>query len=757
MVATLAFAALAALAPMQQVGSAPGEVRGLIRSEATGERLPYSVIEMVGAERTLVTMADSTGAYILRDIPPGRRLLRVSRFDHAPLEVEILVPPGRGVVLDVLLVRQPVALPEIAAHASLRPALSDTRNPPVPELSVAVARAIEATPGMIELGLGQVSPGGSPGQEPVDPSDVLYVRGAPADLKLVLLDGAPVYAPFHLGGLIQPFDPALLRSAELYLGGAPARYDGGLSYVLGLETRAGQRSRVRGSGAADLLSAQALVEGPISRRAGFLAAGRAVHSWGARWILDRGFPYDYADFLGRLDADVGEAGGIALTGFWNDESVRLDEETTGTRTARWGNAAASLRYRGALLGGDLDLTAAYGGYRARLPLGGAQAVMADGSARRVRLSADLTRGGGSARVQYGLSYEKLVLDYEARPEAADGDALVLETASDGEVGGAYVDVDWRPGSRWRIRGGGRVDVFSSDAVARFAPRISATWLASDRVSLTVAAGRYRQFFRSAEPVLVVGEDSAEALYVPPPLAVAHASHLVIALDQELGEGVRLGIEGFFKTFDDVPRPDTAAAGSGRPVQVTRTGAARASGVDLWLRRGEGRLTGWLGYSLGWVWTDGDPAEAERFAGRQLLSVGLSGPLGARGRFDLHAAYGAGLPYAAIPQVQFADAARALDAPSVASAGVTRLQSLTINSPPLSSAPDDPYFRVDIEVSHPWSATWRRREFTFTPYFKVLNALDRRDALFYHVRGDADEPDPLAALPILPIIGFRWSF
>ena len=44
----------------------------------------------------------------------------------------------------------------------------------------------------------------------------------------------------------------------------------------------------------------------------------------------------------------------------------------------------------------------------------------------------------------------------------------------------------------------------------------------------------------------------------------------------------------------------------------------------------------------------------------------------------------------------------------------------------------------------------------TPYVRVLNALDRRDALFYQFnRGTDVAPRPLATLPVLPLIGVEW--
>src|SRR5690606_6965060 len=78
--------------------------------------------------------------------------------------------------------------------------------------------------------------------------------------------------------------------------------------------------------------------------------------------------------------------------------------------------------------------------------------------------------------------------------------VVFEKQVDGNVGGAYVDASWDVSSRVQVRGGLRGDVFSISPAPRFAPRMAATWLITDRASLTVAAGRYRQYIRS--PALV---------------------------------------------------------------------------------------------------------------------------------------------------------------------------------------------------------------------------------------------------------------
>ena len=717
-------------------------VRGQVKSVSSAVPLRFAYIEVVGGGPTMVVPTDTTGVYVLRNVPPGMRVLRATHIDHASHEVEVFVGEGKEVLLDFDLELRPVKLPPVTTTGLAFRITRDTLAAGSSALVPANVRALESTPGVAELGLAEIARE-VPGHEPVDPSDILYVRGGAADLKLVLLDGAPVYAPFHLGGLINPLDQEMLRGATLYLGGAPARYDGGLSYVMDLETRAGRYSSEHASLSVDMLSARASMEGPIFERVSYLAGGRAVHGLGSQPFMHQGdFPYLYADGLVRVDVDLGRYGRIITTGFWNRESVRLDSLSGYKSQAVWGNEAGSFRYRGELAGSNAELTIGLGNFRTQLPVGGVRPLMTDGIARRTRVGLNLDRPVGPTHVHYGLQFDRLKYEYRAwpRPRTIREDSLVLQADGAGEVAGSYFDIAWQASKRVQFRGGVRADVFSTDPTVRLAPRASATLVLSDRASLTLAGGKYRQYVRAADqPLTLLGTVIPDSVR-PEPLNIASASHAVLTLDQELGEGIRLGIEGFYKQFEGLVTADA--------------NRAQASGLDLWVRRGSGRLTGWLGYSLAWIWSHEDDVVAhENFAGRHLVSAGIGGPLGNQGRFDLRVAYGGGLPYTAIPEPE---------APPVFTTTTRFMGPDPSPNPeisPVPSAPNEPYLRVDLQVARTFISNVRGFAFEWTPYFKLLNALDRRDALFYHFDRNAEAPEarPLAPLPIIPVLGFEWKF
>lgn len=719
-------------------------VTGVVRSERTGEPLRSAVVEVLGAGAPISTVSDASGRYTLSNVPGGRQVLRASHVGYAPLELEVIVP-GRGVVeLDLDLELRPVPLHPVTVRV---PAIA---APPDSVVTVALPSrgspemmAIGASPGFAEMGLAEAAEAArtAAGQDPIDPSDVLYVRGAAADLKLVLLDGAPVYAPFHLAGLIQPFEPELLSSANLYLGGAPARYDGGLSYVLDLNTRRGRTDRFHSTGSMDMVAAQARVDGPIGERFRFLAGGRTVHGWGPRSWAGEHFPYDYDDGILLLDLVVPGDGVLALTAFANREAVELDSVGTGPRRTSWSNTAISGSYTGTLGAVEAEITAAVGDFEAALPLGKEDPLLVEGLNRHIRFAADFGQDLGPVYLRYGGSYDNQRLDFRARRiETEQIESPLLDAESQEDALGAYVDGSWQVNPRIRLRAGLRGDFFSKGLDPTLGPRAALTWMVTERAALTLAGGRYHQYVQVDSLVVQDSTPIASAF------VVAAASHATVALDQTMGDGFRIGIEAFFKDFEGIP------ADNGENVH--------ASGLDFWVRRGTGHVTGWVGYSLAWVWSIADgELTTDQFAGRHLLTSGIAGPLGHGGRFFVRFGYGAGLPYTSIPSPARGGLSPSRMRPSAALLeGGGEDPGLPDDGAMLAPAPDDAYIRLDLEVARTWTLGWGSLPVQLTPYLKVINALDRRDTLFYRYDASGGEtPRALAALPILPVAGIQWRF
>jgi hypothetical protein len=724
-----------ALALALALGQDPGgTVRGVVKSEATGAPLSGAMVEARSAAAGRSTVTGSNGAYVLRQVPAGRQRVRASYVGYEPLEIEILVSSGTELSVDLALRLRPVSLAGVTVRGPVPGSAADTVPLEPPSLGLAGIRALETSgPGLAEFGFGDAYQG-SPGHAPADPTDVLYVRGAPTDLKLVLLDGAPVYTPFHVAGILDSFEADVLRSASLHLGGAPARYDGGLSYIMELNTRSGRTGRVRSTGALDLMAARATLDGSLGSRVRYLAGGRGIHGAGVSPWIEGGFPYGYSEGLLRLDADLAADQVLSFTAFENREGVSVDSARLADRHASWGNRAASLRYRGRFAGRDVDVATAYGGYSAELPVAGGRVFPSSGRTERLRLTADVRGAGQELQFRYGASFDHLMMQQMGRGRPSPALVGGWDNRVAGASAGGYLEAAWQASPRVRLRGGARTDVFFEDPELRLAPRLSATWLLTDRAALTVAGGRYHQYIRA-------WVDPRDSLSHATRLVVGQATHLNVSLHQALDEGMRLGVEGFFKTF------------AGREGSLDES---YSSGLDLWVRRDAGRYRGWLGYSLSWIWSLGTiETGGDSFAGRQILNAGLTGPLGRLADVELRAAYGAGLPFTAIP---LAVATPDFGRENTPAQRFYAMTSGAADTPPVPGAPMDPYLRLDLGLSRSVDTRLNGAPVRIQPYFRLLNSLDRRDALFYwYDRNSEHGPRAIAALPVVPIVGFSWRF
>lgn len=746
--ALLGMAASAGAAAAQERGTVSGTVLGTFQAQS--RPLPHAVVEAWGPGYRRSVMADSVGRYRLDGVPGAPLRLRVSHPGHDPVTLDVMVPASAPFVVDVELDARPVEMAPVSVTA--RPGAPDVERRDLdvhPESRLALA-ALEIGTGVVDAGLADAVRAFG-GNDPAQATDVLFMRGSTTDLKLVLLDGAPVYTPFHVAGLLKSFEPDVLGRADLHVGGAPARYDGGLTYILDLRTRRPRRDGLHVSGSVDLLSASTALDAPLGSRAGLVASARSLHGLGSAPL--GASPYGYRDVLVGVEAEPAAGHLVRTTAFWNRESVVLDfPEAMGIAASRapdqawWSNRALAATWLGRAGDVLLEATVAGAEYEATLPLqapgarddAAAAPVLASAETRRLRAGVEAARATERGMVRAGLSLEGLDAGYAADPLASS--TRPARAASTSRTMGAYVDVSRTLAPEVSIRAGLRSDHFSGHGAPRLAPRVAVSWEVGPQVMATVAAGRYHQTARAndltlQESLTHTARDTAAAGSLMP---VATADHVVVSLDQRIGERVRLGVAGFWKGY--------------RGLRADPEETILSSGVDLRIQRRSEEFTAWLGYGLSWYWSGSDlSGSSTDFTGRQLLTAGLSGSLGERLGAELQVAYGAGLPYTSVPL-------RPVSSEADSRNELTAAGPVLEQAPPLPGGVDEEFLRVDVQVHASFRPTWRGRTWEIQPYLRVLNALDRRDALFYAFQPWRDEGlTPLARRPLVPVVGLAWRF
>jgi len=105
------------------------------------------------------------------------------------------------------------------------------------------------------------------------------VRGGGADQNLILLDEATIFNSSHVFGFFSVFNPDAIKDLKLYKGGIPANFGGRASSVLDIYQKDGNSKSFHANGGIGLISSRLLLEGPIVKDKGsFLIGGRSSYA-----------------------------------------------------------------------------------------------------------------------------------------------------------------------------------------------------------------------------------------------------------------------------------------------------------------------------------------------------------------------------------------------------------------------------------------------------------------------------------------------
>ncbi|HET9798307.1 MAG TPA: carboxypeptidase-like regulatory domain-containing protein, partial [Gemmatimonadaceae bacterium] len=353
---------------------------GRVIDDVLDRPLPRAVVWLSGASVRRTAITGSDGAFAFPDLPAGSYLLSVQREAYDSASVSVLVPAGREIVVDVQLTRRPELLPPVVVHAPPDPRATGDADVAAREPDYdGAARALRALDMRSRAGSMLAGTlGGSGPQRPSDPTGgdghTLFVWGTEDESAQVLLDGAVIGAPLHLGGLLPSVDPELVDHARLRTGGAPARFDGGTGYVLELSTREPSPGSLRMWGESNLLTDRVGGEAALGQSGSILAGARRVRTEMLPRLsgVMRGYWYD--DVLARASLRTGENGELRATLFGTNEALRIPRDQ-GSDEAAWWNRAGSLAWNSGSEGErsavrlsmaravtDLPLLSAYGGH-----------------------------------------------------------------------------------------------------------------------------------------------------------------------------------------------------------------------------------------------------------------------------------------------------------------------------------------------------------------------------------------------------------
>lgn len=173
-------------------------------------------------------------------------------------------------------------------------------------------------------------------------SSGFYVRGGSADQNLILLDDVSLYNASHLMGFFSTFNSEVLRDVTLYKGGVPAQYGERLSSILDVQQRTGDNQRYHVAGGIGLISSNVNAEGPIRRgKSSFLIGARRTYADAIARLsgvedAKNAYLYFY-DLNMKLNFSLSDKDIVTVSGYLGRDKMVLKDAAE----INWGNAFLS--------------------------------------------------------------------------------------------------------------------------------------------------------------------------------------------------------------------------------------------------------------------------------------------------------------------------------------------------------------------------------------------------------------------------------
>ncbi len=170
-----------------------------------------------------------------------------------------------------------------------------------------------------------------------------YVRGGSADQNLILLDEAPVYNASHLLGFFSTFNSDAIKDATLIKGNSPAQYGGRLSSVLDMKMNEGNDKTYHVNGGIGAISSRLAIEGPIqNEKSSFLIAGRRTY---ADVFLQASPDFKdntlyFYDLNAKANYRINENNRVFLSGYFGRDVLGFGDQFG----LDWGNKTGTLRW-----------------------------------------------------------------------------------------------------------------------------------------------------------------------------------------------------------------------------------------------------------------------------------------------------------------------------------------------------------------------------------------------------------------------------
>jgi len=600
-------------------------ISGHVKDASTGEELIGASVMVSQLKKGSVT--NLYGFYSV-SLFPGEYTLVFSYVGYKPKTIPVQL--DKNIFINIELEEQISELDEVTVHAVSKKANVTSAEMSVNKLPIKSIKRIPTLMGEVDVIKAiQLLPGV---QATSEGATGFSVRGGNPDQNLILLDEGTVYNASHLMGFFSVFNNDAIKDVKLYKGDIPAEFGGRLSALLDVRMKEGNMKKFSGSGGVGTISSRLTLEGPIiPDRTSFIISGRRTYAdlflpLAKDEVLRKSKLFFY-DLNAKVNHVINDNNRIFISGYLGRDVFRNEfagmDFGNQTLTVRWNHLFSSKIFS--------NFSVILSNYDYLLGT-------AEGEANSFEWTSHMTDYNIKADLNYYITPEITIrfggntILHKFRPGSARGigeesllNSFTLPTLFALE-NGIYLSTEQSVGERWRFKYGIRFSTFHNigeaivyafndsyevvdsahygkadfyNTYTAFEPRVAMTFILDPSSSLKASYSRTTQYVHLAQNSTA---GTPLDIWFPSSLNAKPQLADQVALGyfrNFLNDKVEPSIEAYFKKmYNAIDFKDHAYLLLNRYIEGEfRFGEATSYGLELLVRKNEGRFTGWVSYTL----------------------------------------------------------------------------------------------------------------------------------------------------------------
>ncbi len=535
-----------------------GGIKGYVKDIKTGtdiENVTLYIQEMPNINTT----TNSDGYYFFNTLMPGTYNIVAGGMGYDSAILKIAVVNDKTAILNFFLKVEAVNVGVGKVEFKKKKLEDVDLNTKIKPIQLLKIPTVGGTPDLVQYL--QVIPGivfsGDQGGQ-------LYIRGGSPIMNKVLLDGMTIYNPFHSIGLFSIFDADLIKSADVYSAGFGSEYGGRVSAIIDVKTKDGNKNRLAGNFSASPFLGKLSLEGPLKK----FIPGRGSSSFIfsiKNSYLDKSanifytyanpdnLPYKFNDLYGKISFNSANGSSFKVFGFNFSDNVNFP----GSTKYGWNQSGFGTRFLLIPEGkqSKVDGFITYSGYK--ITQTELDNKPRNSAINGFNMGINATSYNIKDEVKYGFEINGFKTEFNIF-NANNREIKQIENTT--ELCGFFLYKFVR--KKFTLELGVRDQYYASLGNNSFEPRINGKYRITKKLSLKAAAGKYSQNLLAASSDRDVvnlfygflsGPDNLPKTFDGKEITsrLQKAWHGVAGIDYELSKYSEIGIEGFYKNFNQI--------------------------------------------------------------------------------------------------------------------------------------------------------------------------------------------------------------